>query len=109
MVVSLYFDLVLSLFSNQMVRIITMVTAKMPSIPFPIMGSVSFKDSGLNFMLYSVLPRGAAYHQKVAYDRYFTSVRIKPPAITDAICPETFTPMECISRKFWLSSWSPSL
>ena len=32
---------------------------------------------------------------------YFAKkLRIIPPAITEAICPETLTPMECISRKF---------
>lgn len=35
-----------------------------------------------------------------------TMESISPPAITDAICPETFTPTECISRKFDLSSSS---
>ena len=34
-------------------------------------------------------------------------VRISPPAMTDAICPETLTLMEYISKKFWLSSARP--
>mgnify|MGYP000908416311 CR=1 FL=1 len=33
----------------------------------------------------------------------------RPPAMTDAIWPDTFTPMECMSRKFWLSSCRPIL
>jgi hypothetical protein len=31
---------------------------------------------------------------------YRKKLRMIPPAITDAICPDTLTPMECISRKF---------
>ena len=32
-----------------------------------------------------------------------------PPAMTEAICPETLTPMECINRKLELSSSRPIL
>jgi hypothetical protein len=31
---------------------------------------------------------------------YPKKLRIKPPAMTEAICPETLTPMECMRRKF---------
>ena len=31
---------------------------------------------------------------------YKKKLRISPPAITEAICPDTFTPIECINRKF---------
>ena len=96
-----YFDLLLSLLSNQIVQMITIVTAKMPSMPFPIMGSVCLRDS--KFIVFSVLPPSGLS------SNYFTSVRINPPAMTEAICPDTFTPMECINKKFWLSSCSPSL
>ena len=38
-----------------------------------------------------------------------TIFRTIPPAITDAICPDTLTPIECISRKFCGSSCNPIL
>src|SRR5699024_7498337 len=36
-------------------------------------------------------------------------VMIMPPAITEAIWPETLMPTACMSRKFWLSSSRPIL
>ena len=56
-----------------------------PSMPMPIYFRLLIKLIGLNSMailLYAKNPRTSA------------------PAITDAICPDTLTPIECIRRKF---------
>ena len=37
---------------------------------------------------------------KFIFPSYMKKLMIKPPAMTEAICPETLTPIECINRKF---------
>ena len=68
-------------------RIITAVTANMPSIPRPIRGSEFRRFSMLIFIVCLRSP-------------YASIERRSPPAMTDAICPETLTPTACIKRKF---------
>lgn len=63
------------------------ITKKMPNIPFPIIGRVCKKAS---IFIVTILP---VFHQPI-------SAIINPPAITEAICPETFAPAACIRRKF---------
>ena len=57
-----------------------------PSIPTPIYFKLSIKFIGSNIFL------------PLFYQRKKPST--SEPAMTDAICPETLTPMECMSRKF---------
>lgn len=64
------------------VNIIAAVTINIHAMPFAIIGKVSRNNSTFIFITY---PK---------------KLNISPPAITEAICPETFTPTECISKKF---------
>jgi hypothetical protein len=64
---------------------ITSVTQKMPAIPFAMSGSVSINRSTLLISFILSQP---------------SIVRISPPAMTEATCPETLTPTACMSRKF---------
>jgi len=66
---------------------ITAVTANIPSIPLPMIGRelMRFSILKLRFIFVSFYP---------------TIASMSPPAITDAICPDTFTPTACIRRKF---------
>ena len=68
-------------------KIITAITIKMLSIPVPIYFKLAIKFIGLKFIFSHLV-----YFKK--------KLSIKPPAITEAICPDTFTPIECIRRKF---------
>ena len=61
------------------------IIIKTPSIPMPIYLSEWMKFEGLN-SIPSLL--------------YMKNPRTNAPAITEAICPETLTPIECIRRKF---------
>ena len=54
-----------------------------PSIPSPASGKTS--KNACTFILCPPYPK---------------KPKIMPPAITDAICPDTFTPTACISKKF---------
>lgn len=60
----------------------TAVTIKINSIPFAMIGRVVKNNSRFIFFTY---PK---------------KLSISPPAMTEAICPETFAPTACISRKF---------
>ena len=61
------------------------ITKKIPSMPLARMGRlISTKSLTLIFIL--------TPHQ--------TRLSSTPAAITEAICPETLTPMVCMSRKF---------
>lgn len=55
-----------------------------PTIPFARYGRLTIKLLKLNIDLPS----------------YKKNPKINPPAITDAICPDTLTPIECINKKF---------
>ena len=63
----------------------------------------SFSHNGKCFLerfkIHNILRSAAGAYLKVDFD-YLTKVRIKPPAMTEAICPDTLTPMECMSKKF---------
>ena len=56
-----------------------------PSIPTPMYLSEFTKFIGSNIYITSV---------------YIKNPRTRAPAITDAICPDTLTPIACIRRKF---------
>ena len=56
-----------------------------PSIPTPIYLSECTKFIGSNILITSL---------------YIKNPRTSAPAITDAICPDTLTPIACIRRKF---------
>ena len=71
-------------FSTITDRSMTLITSMVPAIPATMMGSVISHEERFNM-------------QKTSYDM---SVRSRPPAMTDAICPETLTLMEYISKKF---------
>ena len=57
---------------------------KSPSSPFKIKIRFAKKFIGVKFISPS----------------YMKKLMIRPPAMTEAICPDTLTPIECISRKF---------
>ena len=65
-------------------RMMTPMTSMVPAIPAAMMGSVISHEEKFSMV-------------KTSYDM---SVRSRPPAMTDAICPETLTLMEYISKKF---------
>ena len=67
----------------------TRITAKMPTMPMTRIPRQSRTRSQLMFMFVS----------SFAHSRFSTRVMIRPPAITDAICPLTLAPAACISRK----------
>ena len=74
---------------------ISAMTKKTPSSPLPSMGRIAIRFETFCIMTNS------SYRA--------TRLRIMPPAITEATCPETFAPTACISRKFCLSSCWPIL
>ena len=76
---------------------ITAITIKIASIPFHIYCREKTKRSRLKFSKIFIL---VSFHQPAKAPNPAAKLRIRPPAITDAICPETFTPIECIRRKF---------
>ena len=84
---------------------ITPITIKMPIIPKSISGSVVFQDWALMAMVTTASRE--ANKVCISYPPYDTRVRIRPPAITEAIWPETLTLMEYINRKFCGSSFRP--
>ena len=69
--------------------IIIAVTRKIPKSPLSIMGKV---DKNCSVLSIFVPPKKQRYAG--------IKLRINPPAITDAICPDTFAPIVCISKKF---------
>lgn len=97
-----------ALLSSEVMIIITNVTIKIPSIPKPIVGKDSKKletsktDASFPNILSTPFPIVINIFIIVfSYTiRWLSRLKISPPAITEAICPETFTPIACISRKF---------
>ena len=82
----MFFDYFFSdnLFKAIVAKAITPSATNKPTIPFNRYGRLIIKLLKLNIYLPS----------------YKKNPRIKPPAITEAIWPDTLTPIECISRKF---------
>lgn len=62
---------------------IAAITTKMESIPFHINSKELIKTGFINRTSYSIMG---------------TNPRITPPAITDAICPDTFAPTANINK-----------
>ena len=86
---------------SAVVKIITPIRIKISSIPMPILGSLSKKSSGLKNISCSFAAARKFIKFIIIYLPYFANMlRMIPPAITEAICPETLTPIECIRRKF---------
>lgn len=73
--------------SSNVTSTITPMTKNTPTMPVRRMGSVCIQESK---RIIQIPP----------YDQPIIRVRIRPPAITEAIWPETFTLMEYMSRKF---------
>ena len=65
---------------------IMVMIIKTPIMPMPIYFKFTIKLPGLNSIFYTSL--------------YLKNPRTREPAITEAICPDTLTPIECIRRKF---------
>ena len=84
-----------ALLSPYIERISTPITIKMQSIPFHIYWSEKRKRSKFNSIIF-LLSNGYAINAP----NPVAKLRIRPPAITEAICPETLTPIDCIRRKF---------
>ena len=75
------------MFKSIVIIMIMPITAKIVSIPKSIYLRLKTKFIGFIFIIF------------LLSNFYFIKkLRIKPPAITDAICPETLTPIECIRR-----------
>ena len=95
---------------------IATMTMKMQIIPVPMYLRFSTKLMGWNSKFEKKDERYTGRNTVRYVIRFIIStsyhmkkLRIRPPAITDAIWPETLTPMECMRRKFWGSSFRPIL
>lgn len=69
-------------------KMMTAVTMKTPASPLPITGRTFKNASTLIFIT------------EPPYISAEMRLMMIPPAMTEAICPDTLTPMECIKRKF---------
>lgn len=84
------------LFKIDVTNIITPITIKILIIPTKRYCKLETKASGWK----SISPPKNLVNNIFFTPYYKKNPKIIPPAITDAICPETFTPIECISKKF---------